>query len=276
MAISLKDGLVTALKPGQSNVTVKLIGAGAPGPDGVTYTIPVIVYSADHAHVVEEWNYNEQQRWGTCSTCGEDIYEECDYQVLEVNDVGGCDGKITTTMQCQTCKHTYSYETQKSHEYGVYSYNEVCHWQKCLVCGEVKHKDDYYQGKYKHSYADREFCSVCGYKRGSDVGGMGASDEPMVDGTYAITGTSVKVLPVVSNLADDFTVTVMVAQYSSTGQMKDMQMISHTGNGPVSVPETFTHATGDVYKAFLVLPGTYEWAPWVPMSEAKPLTAAVG
>ena len=50
MAISLKDGLVTALKPGQSNVTVKLIGAGAPAPGGVTYTIPITVYAADHVH----------------------------------------------------------------------------------------------------------------------------------------------------------------------------------------------------------------------------------
>ena len=266
-------GKVTAVAPGTANVTVTVVSANN---KTVTAVIPVTVYSADHAHVVNEWNYNEQQRWGTCSTCGEDIYEECDYQVFDVKDEGDCDGKITTTMQCQTCKHTYSYETKKSHEYGVYSYNEVYHWQNCLVCGEVKNKDDYYYGRYKHSYADREFCSVCGYKRGSDVGGMGASDEPMVEGTYAITGTTATVTPVVSNIADDFTVTVMVAQYSSTGQMKDMQLISHTGNGPVSVPETFTHASGDVYKAFLVLPGTYEWAPWVPMSEAKPLTAGVG
>ena len=274
MAISLKDGLVTALKPGQSNVTVKLIGAGAPGPDGVTYTIPITVYAADHVHEVD-WETNGSRHWGACTICGEEFEEECD-RVETVLKEADCHTAGRGRISCDVCGYEYEFEIAGKHEYGAYSCNEVYHWQDCLVCGERKGEDNYYGGKYKHSYADREFCSVCGYKQGSDVGGMGASDEPMVEGSYAITGTTATVTPVVSNLADDFIVTVMVAQYSSTGQMKDMQLISHTGNGPVSVPETFTHASGDVYKAFLVLPGTYEWAPWVPMSEAKLLTEGAG
>jgi hypothetical protein len=107
---------------------------------------------------------------------------------------------------------------------------------------------------------------------------MGASNEPCVEGYYSISGSTVTVMPEVKYVADDFLATVVVAQYSSQGQMKSMQVMSHIGNGVVTVPKTFTHAAGDVYRAYLLLPDTEDWGGyiWKPMNQWYELQTAMG
>ena len=74
-----------------------------------------------------------------------------------------------------------------------------------------------------------------------------------IHGTVTVTGTA-------SVTVENFSgtkATLIVAQYSGSGQMMALRMISVTANGTFAPVNPFTHADGCTYKAFLLNADTY-------------------
>jgi len=90
--------------------------------------------------------------------------------------------------------------------------------------------------------------------------------EIKLSGSVAVSGTSARAGVTVENFFGTEAI-LLIAQYSG-GQMKAVQIVSVTADGPFAPANPFTHAAGCTYKAFLLDAGTY-----VPLCAAAPLSA---
>ena len=154
---------------------------------------PIKIEIQEHKHnldSVDSWHYNKEFHYHICLTCGEEV-DKAEHQWHSNED--------NTLLTCSICGAEKDIQDH-THDYSVWAYDDIYHWKKCSLCGDIdeKSKEEHsaLELTYRYDSSNKTLtisneCKECGY---SDKGTPQPSDG-MIDINQLQSPINMSVIP---------------------------------------------------------------------------------